>query len=259
MRSSIRFSRGCLALLCVGAAGYAVGRFITRNQSAYAQSTAKPFTLHLDFYSYSKDPAGELYAREVTARRSDGTTVTARTAGPVEKNIWARFITEPGGTRVEAHDALGLKTTYPVSTRAKELLERLSDPRAGCVYSDFVFLRSDAVLGHPVSVVQRERGTERTTWWFAEDLGCEKLGYTYEQKAPDGRWSVGIGQTATALVLGEPEPAQFALPGSLREATPSETTRLYSQLLGKARTPNEKRSSDGLDRDYEHQQKPAQP
>jgi len=234
-------------LLCVGAAGYVGARVLTGEQRAYAQVKAKPFTLRLDFYSYGKTPAGELYAREITARRSDGTTVTARTVGTVEKNLQARFLTVPGRDRVEAHDALGLKTTWPSSPQAGGLLDRLSSPRPHCLYGDFVLFRDDIVLGHPVSVVRRERGSERTTCWYAEDLGCETLGYTYEQKLADGAWKVNIVERATALVLGEPEPSQFTIPPTLTEATPSETNRRYFQLLGAKRTTAERQSSEPLD------------
>ena len=260
MRSPLtRILRDCFPMLLVGLAGYAAARFLTSGHRAYAQTAAKPFTLRLDFYSYSKQPAGELYAREITARKSDGTTVTSRTAGPVEKGIWVRFITVPGGSRVEADDALGLKTTYPFSSMAAALLDRLSSPQPHCRYGDAVFLREDMVLGHPVSVVQRARASGRMTWWYAEDLGCETLGYTYEQKATDGGWRTGIVEKASSLLPSEPDPSQFTLPEALTEAPPSETNRRYFQLLGLKRAPGERSSAEALDRDYEHQQKPPQP
>ena len=252
-------ARDALMLLCVGAAGYGAAKLFVRDHSAYARSAAAPFTLRLDFYSYSQNPAGRIYAREVTARRSDGTTVTARTGGPIEKNIQARFITTPGGARVEAHDALGLKTTYPFSSKAMALHDRLFNAQKHCLSGDSVFVRDDFVLGHRVAVVQREHGSDRMTWWLAEDLGCETLGYSYEQKGADGNWKIGIVEKASALVLGEPEPSQFVVSDSLAEAKPSETARRYEQMLGAARTPAESRSADVLDQDYERQQTAPKP
>ena len=241
---------GLFLALC----GFTATRLAVQTSRVQAQTSVLPFTLQLDFYRYPDRAAPVLYAREVTARRQDGTTVTKRTIGPVRSNLWFRKITHIDGEEVLVHDVIGEKTT--IRRTPKEVSDRknrLLNPPGNCLYEGFKLIRSDLVLGHRVAVVQEDRSDSRTTRWLAEDLGCEQVTYTGETRDTNNQWRVDVGAQAVNLQLGQPDPKLFEIDKPLKEVKPSEAIRAYHALLGLQEGEMSRSSTEALDREYMRQ------
>jgi hypothetical protein len=237
--------------LFLALAGFTAAKLAVQATHVRAQANVTPFTLHLNFYRHPERAAPDLYAQEVTARKPDGITVTKRTIGPVRRNLWFRKLTRTDGVEILAHDSIGVKTTFHLPAKeAAAKRDRVFNPPGNCLYNGFTLVRVDLVLGHRVSVVREETSYMRTTRWLADDLGCEQLRYTEETKDANGQWRVVIEAQAVKLEFGDPDPALFEVATGLKEAKPSDATRVYNALFGIQEDEKSKRSAEALDGEY---------
>jgi hypothetical protein len=241
--------RDGIVALGIGLIGFAGTRALVRISGVRAQTATTPFTLQAELY----DRNGRLYAREVVARLADGTRVVRRSAGPMDRPIWARKITFPDGREVQIHEAVGAKTTFQPAAREKPASAAVPQSTPMCVGAGEQLIRTDVVLGQNVAVVEIENGSALSTRWRALDLGCEELGYTYEEKGQDGAWRVVTQRKPASLTLGEPDAKLFEIPATAVEAKPSEVSRKYRTLLGTPETPQEKAQDERRDRRYSAQ------
>jgi len=245
--------RGILLAASIGLIGFAGTRALVRISRVWAQTGLTPFTLEAELH----DQTGMLFAKELVARRADGTRVVRRSAGPMDKPIWARKLSYPDGREVDIHEAIGTKTTFPATSQTKARAAEALQSSGRCVAPGGQLVRTDVVLGQNAAVVELQNGDSRSTEWRAQDLACEELGYTYEQKGQDGAWRTVTQRKSVSLTLGEPDPKLFEIPATAVEAKPSDVSARYRALLGMAGSPQDKAQDERRDRRYAAEQAPG--
>src|SRR5687767_3533086 len=95
-QKKIRFARRTwliLAGVCVAAGfTYYAAMKMTVVHRANAQVAAAPFLAEMHTYTYKSSSVGELLAKRIIARRSDGTTASIHSAGPIERGWTSKKI-----------------------------------------------------------------------------------------------------------------------------------------------------------------------
>lgn len=216
---------GTLAAVCFGLVRF--GRLrVTRTKPI-----ATSFTLETEAYSYQHNVKGEILSRTVTARRPDGTTVTAETIFPGKPHEHAmRLIRYPDGHSLGLIDAIAAKTTWPANPgQAAFDKQRLLHPPADCVLANYEeLIGNDVVLSHKVNVMSV---SFQNTAWRAPNLGCEEIqsrqGYNHE-----GVFKLLSETKAVSLKLGEPDIRLFDPGVRYAELRPSEVLRRETTRVG---------------------------
>lgn len=211
-----------------------LGTTVANRQILMARPAATLFTLQLNVYSYSQNPAGDLTSVTTTARRSDGTTVELNSVGDPSLGIDARRITYGDGRSVSMVDAVGAKTTWPKppDEDVLELHRLLLNPPSNCVFEGEIFEGSATVLGHPVKVVKSLRLPGKTvTEWRAPDLACYRLQYRLEAKQQDSSLILEAEGKAQSLTMGDPDAALFNDGATYAERKPSEIQHLVLEKM----------------------------
>jgi hypothetical protein len=96
-------------------------------------------------------------------------------------------------------------------------------PTIGCAFTtsrNQQFAGIDAVEGELVTVHTAVSSNGRRVSWRAPDLACEELYSRYETQQGDSRF-VMVEKKTTKLVVGDPDPALFAIPRDYVESKPS--------------------------------------
>jgi hypothetical protein len=245
--------RDGLLAVCISLIAFAGTRAVVRISQVRAQTSVTAFTLQTELY----DSKGHMYAREIVACRSDGTRVVLRTGGPLLKPVWARKISSPDGREVHVHEAIGAKTTFQPSGASKAEAALRLHPPPSCIVEDLKLFRTEVLFGQNVAALRREKAKSRTTDLLAQDLGCERLGYTYEQLGSDRAWKIVTEQKPVSLVLGEPDPKLFEIPVTAVETKPSVVSRKYRALWGQPEAPQDKAQGERRDQRYLSQPEPG--
>jgi hypothetical protein len=228
--------RDAVLMVGIAFAGFLGARALVRISHVQAQTSVTAFTLETELYN----DKGELFAREKVAVRSDGTRVVLRTGGPHAKPVWARKISFPDGREVQVHEAIGAKTTFqPSATSRAQVADRLHPP-PNCVVPELQLVRMEVLFGQNVAVLRADKGKLRMTDLLSPDLGCERLGYTYEEMTRQGAWQTVTEQKAVSLTLGAPDSKLFEIPAGAVETRPSEVSGKYRALWGQSETPQDK-------------------
>jgi hypothetical protein len=200
-----------VALLCGAAYELAVHWTL----HAHAAIAVKPFTL--EFVTF--DSAGKAIEDRITGRRGDGSEVM-RSAG-----TWgvARRIDWMDGAAMTLFDAASVKMSgvlAPERTAARKA--RLLDPPLGCRWPYEDDGGHQYLAGNLVYIVERTRGSYRTTDARAPDFACQTLEARGEDRQPDATWRTRYEVRFVSLTPGEPDARLFEPGASYKEMSPSQ-------------------------------------
>ncbi|MCW5977991.1 MAG: hypothetical protein KIT09_07925 [Bryobacteraceae bacterium] len=131
-------------------------------------------------------------------------------------------------------DRFKLRTTYIIPGRPKALPE--IDPTCADNSNRRVFIGKQSYNGYETYVYQEtkttpEKGQVTETRWRAPLLNCMDIYGELEVKSAQGEVKV-YRNKVTDVVLGDPDPALFDVPGDYREVPPSEMEKERMAVLG---------------------------
>jgi len=245
------FLSGALALLCFyGAAKLTIYRI------AHAQVRVVPFVLRTESYNYDKGPKGELFLKEIVARRSDGATAVISTVGDPSSSNTVKTLTFLDGTSMVVYDPIQAKSSWHMTvTRLAGLKEHLLNPTSDCMPKEKLegrrkVIGRDVILGHTVMRIEADMSAERMVDWKAPDLACQALEFTFEERQPDGSLKLKTHEKAVSLDIGEPPSNIFDSGASYEEMKPSEAQARYFRKVGAPEDAASKRSAEQSDRTY---------
>lgn len=186
---------------------------------ASAQVVAVPFTAEMHSYTYTSTATGELLAKRMLARRSDGTTSSTHSAGPIEKGWTARRIQYMDGRCATVVDrAMAMVRGSSGASELAGLKRRLMSSPANCVLdSSLKFVGYESVLGRKLAKVVRDGSTSVYVAWHDPELGCEVLQATTDRKQPDGSLRNASRLMLVGIRLAEPESSLFEEPSSYQQ------------------------------------------
>jgi hypothetical protein len=224
-------------------------------QLANAQVTAVPFYLQLDISKPADGGTMVVFRRMAVARRSDGTTASIETVGPLSGGQTARKITFLDGRSLSLMDAFRVKSTWPTRTSQEiaALKAALTASPKDCIppgSRGITLLGFEQMSGVDVAVIQSPVGGYRLTRWVAPRLGCEALRYRSERLLQDGSAVVQAAANPVSFVLGEPDARLFDLSGNYEEALPSTILSRSLAQAGVEETQDFKDEGKRLDRKY---------
>lgn len=230
---------------------------------AYAQISATPFVAETDVYEFRSHPQGNLFLKQVVARRSDGSTAEVTTKGP----IWSasmRKVTFMSGSTVSVFDFISAKTTFQMKPQELAVLkQKLTNSPVDCIYrGDAQIIDRQILFGQQFIVQQHllspsSRQQVRVTEWLAPQLGCEHLGYRTEVEQPDGSYKLQTEARLVSLEMKEPPPAFFDPAANFEEVLPSEVMRRHYQKIDQ---PEPKEiEQQGKEADQYHKDHPVLP
>jgi hypothetical protein len=249
----------CGASLVIALSFYGA-KHATYHIKAYAQITATPFVAETDFYEFRSNPQGNLFLKQVVARRSDGSTAQVTSRGP----IWSasmRKVTFMNGSTVAAFDFVSARTSFQMKPQELAALkEKLTNSPVDCAYrNDEQIIDRQRLFGQEFIVHQHfisfNQEQQRVSEWLAPQLGCEHLGYRIEAKQPDGSYKLVTESRLISLEMKEPEPAFFDPAANFDEVLPSEIMRRHYRKVGQPE-PNEI-EQQGLKDDQYHKDHPV--
>ncbi|MGH9864858.1 MAG: hypothetical protein ACRD4H_05520, partial [Candidatus Acidiferrales bacterium] len=148
---------------------------LTIEYLTHAQVKATPFTLQLESYDFSGDPAGTLFAKQTVARRSDGATVDVNYIfGSVglQAGEAARHITFPDGRDFTVFDGVESIIRFPkLSAQTLALQkEKILNPPQNCVFPGETLTGYGTIRGYKVAIVKVPPIADKTvTAWYAPD------------------------------------------------------------------------------------------
>jgi len=180
----------------------------------------------IPFYLEQTETMGAKKLTWVLARQSDGTTVR------IEKGDQStvRDVFRRDGTAVSVFDKLKAKVTWPglVTRQGVE-----TQPLPGCDVNHAADITDrptgvDSVLGQVVAVSEMTMGSTVITSWRAPGLNCEELYYRSEVKQRDGSRKLAVEMTTSVLLVGDPDPALFAIPDFVEVEPPPRFLRLVA-------------------------------
>ena len=246
MASSSRAATLAILSVVLGTAFLLIGR----SRRARAESNhriAVPFTLQTETFSFPNGAQGDLMSKDLTARRSDGTTVVVSTLLPRKPHPrMLRDIRYPDGRVVRLVDPVAAKTEFVRQEEAARRNQLLLSPPPGCVLVGWEKPSgTDTVLGHTVDVVT----SFGHMVWRARDLGCETVQSREGYKHGDGFLLEGE-TTAVSLKLGEPDPRLFDEGVNYAEVKPSELLRRQMAHVGVTWNDDLEREAVHLDQFY---------
>lgn len=218
----IPLKRLFLAAVIIGAAVvfYRTARRLTILHKANAQVTAAPFTAELHTYTYSKNPSGELLAKKIIARRSDGTTCTIASAGPVERGWNSRKIQYMDGRYTGVVDLIS--SVFKSSINSNELAglkSRLTNPPANCVFDpSFRMSGREQLFGRSLVKIVTDTPQRVYTMLLEPAFGCERLQETVETKQSDGSLQLLSRTYIVGLKVGEPDQSLFDEPVAFQQS-----------------------------------------
>jgi|HubBroStandDraft_6_1064221.scaffolds.fasta_scaffold00142_2 hypothetical protein len=240
---------GALAVLCF----YGAAK-LTTNHIAHAQVSVTPFVLRTESYNYDKGPKGELFVKEVVARRSDGATAVISTVGDLSLGYTIKTLTFLDGTSITVYDPIRTKSSWHVTTqRLAQLKEHLLlHPAPDCMpegvrEGPVRILGDDLILGHKVIQVESKFGSGRLIEWDAPDLACKTLEFRFEERQPDGSLKIKTHEKAISLDIGEPPSSIFDVGADYQEMKPSEAQARYFQKAGVPEDTASKQSAQQAD------------
>ena len=190
-----------------------------------AQVTVQPFYLEKTISEEAGSGTMQAFKKEISARRSDGSTVRIDSyggAGGLAAGLYHREITFSDGRKIELLDHIQVKSTYPPLSpeELNRFLANFTNPRKDCGVRPPI--QTDAVNGVPVVVTNSGGGGFRITSWQAPTLGCETVYSKAEQMGPNGSSRISAETKPTVLILGEPDPQLFEPGANAVELKPSE-------------------------------------
>jgi hypothetical protein len=245
------FVSGVLALVCF----YGAAK-LTIHHIAHAQVRVVPFVLRTDSYNYDNGPKGELFLKEVVARRSDGASAVISTVGDPSSGSTLKTLNFLDGTMVEVYDPIQAKSSWHMAAiRLAGLKERLLNPASDCMPKEKLegtrkVLGRDVILGHAVIRIEADSSDGRLVDWKAPDLACETVEFTFEERQPDGSLKLKAHERAVSLDIGEPPPDVFDSGANYEEMKPSEAQARYFRKLGIPEDPATKQSAKRSDTIY---------
>ena len=193
----------------------------TVGHRASAQVIATPFVAEMHSYSYKSNPTGELLAKRMLARRSDGTTVSIHSAGPVEKGWTSRKVQYMDGRYTGIVDRISSVIRGSSGTsQLAGLKSRLLNPPVNCsVDVSFQFKGYEQVFGRRLAKVVRDSPASVFTAWHDPQFGCEILQSYLEDKLPDGSLKTVSRLMLVGLRVGEPDQRLFEEPSAYQKLT----------------------------------------
>jgi hypothetical protein len=244
--SSNKTSHILVAAAVVIAAGAIVsfyfGKTLHPPGIVHAQLRVEPFLLERTL-SERRPPAGLSPSLAVSiARRSDGTTATVESVGPLASPRFVRKLAFLDGRVLSLVDSMRIKSTGPrlSEEEAGSLIQSLTVPSPDCGAKTPELLRHDTYSGQEVAVIQSLIPNKyRVTYWRAPKLGCEALYYTTEEIHADGTFTLVSEAKTSRLVLGDPDPRLFDLGEAYEEVKPSEARRRLLADLNLKLSPEE--------------------
>jgi len=216
-------------LLLAGLAGIWFG---TKSFTAWAYSTNRvPVTIE-----YIETQPGttkkEIYTK---AMRQDGSTVEVRnrvdmTGKPFQ---FRRIFDLKTGKHVVVNTLFSSKTTYKLSAKGTEVLERLPQcaalPDGGPVVSGYATRKRS--LDRPCELGKGGCGGPRSVeMLFAPDLGCALLRREFVE-FEGGNRKVLVAVDARSVHIGEPDPSLFAVP-DWPEMSPAKLADEFQKRFG---------------------------
>jgi len=245
------FLCGVLAVLCF----YGAGK-LTIYHIASAQVRVAPFVLRTESYNYDKGPKGELFVKEVVARRSDGATAEISTVGEPSSGNTVKTLTFLDGRAVVVYDPIQAKSSWHITTaRLAALKEHLLNSASDCMPREKregkrSVIGDDVVLGHKAIRIQSDLSSGRIIDWKAPDLACETLEFTFEERQPDRSLKLKTHEKAVSLDIGEPPSNMFDSGADYAEMKPSEAQARYFQKVGAPEDAASKQSAEQSDINY---------
>jgi hypothetical protein len=245
------FLSGALAVLCF----YGAGK-LTIYHIASAQVRVAPFVLRTESYNYDKGPKGELFLKELLARRSDGATAVISTVGEPSSGNTVKTLTFLDGKSVVVYDPIQAKSSWHITAaRLAGLKEHLLNSASDCMpegkrEGKQGVIGDDVILGHKVIRIGSDLSTGRVVDWKAPDLTCETLEFTFEEHQPDGSLKLKTHEKAVSLDIGEPPSDIFDSGADYAEMKPSEAQARYFQKVGISEEAASKESAEQSDINY---------
>lgn len=193
---------------------YYIAFHLTVVHHASAQVKATPFMAELHSYTFETNPAGELLTKKMIARRSDGTTATIHTVGPISKGWTSRKIQYMDGRYTGIVDRVSSILRGSVdSSQLAGLKARLMNPPQNCVVDvSFRLVGNEEVFGRQLAKIVRRQPNGVHTGWYDPALGCEILQSSMEETQPDGSLKLKSRLTTVGLSMSEPDQRLFEEP-----------------------------------------------
>lgn len=153
---------------------------------------------------------------ELSIRSNGSTSEVRHIQAPDGRSYEQKVILDVGTQREVVVDSITESvTTYALSV---EGLKSLTNAGARC--ATFANAKQEAHLGHRVLTITQMFSDRSIESSFAPDVGCVLMRQVISQKGMDGQYRIVSRKEATALRLGEPNPARFQVP-AWKERSPS--------------------------------------
>ena len=212
---------------------------LTLEYIAHAQVKVTPFTLHLDYYDFTTNPAGSIFIKQVIARRSDGATVHVNDVfshAGMQANETMRDIFLPDGERFEVYDGVQSVVKLPILSPKALVIrkEGILNPPSNCVLPTQTLVGYDTVDGYKTGMVKWPGiGTDERiiTAWDAPALGCQTLQSRVIEKQPDGSAKIVTEGRTASFSVGEPDAGLFDVPQNYASVMPSQAMRREAERL----------------------------
>lgn len=192
-----------------------------------------PYVLRAENFGSTPGKAPVLTEKRLRAVRRDGAFVEQSVRYVRSGSRSEREFGLPGGITILTNDELHIMTAMQVPDLDSARERQRWDPSQSCALSvggnqppQPSHIETDSLLGYAAFKLVVDHPGLRLSIWRAPVLDCAELRLVFEKKNPQtGEVLVTADRTATEVIVGDPDPILFQVPGNFRNLSPTERAR----------------------------------